>query len=41
MLASIRDDEVEMEKPKIPQIYDDSRLDDFVDADSWYIFKVW
>ena len=34
------EDDIEMGKPIIPRIYDDSQLADFVDEGSWCIFKV-
>ena len=34
------DAHVEMGKPEIPRVYEDSKLEDFVNAESWHFFKV-
>ena len=31
---------VEMGKPEMPRVYDDSKLEDFVSEESWLFFKV-
>ena len=32
---------VEMGKPEIPRVYEDSKLEDFVTEESWLFLKVW
>ena len=35
-----RDSPVAMGKPEIPRVYEDSRLEEFINGDSWLFFKV-
>ena len=38
--AVTTDDDVEMGKPEMPRIYEDSVFADFIDNSSWLFFKV-
>ena len=35
-----RDSHIAMGKPEIPRVYEDSRLEEFINGDSWLFFKV-
>ena len=40
LIASDREAQIEKGKPSIPRVYDDGKLEDFVNSESWIFFRV-